>query len=56
MIHVEAPRIEATSAEERALVFCSEICRDEFAELFDLVSPGNWTTRATPRPRRVVST
>ena len=51
MFHFEAPRIEATSSLGRMVVFCSEVCRDEFMELFGLASPGSWTTRTTQRPR-----
>jgi hypothetical protein len=54
MIHGEAARIETTSAEGRAVVFCSEICRNEFAELFQLESLGQWTTgkQGATRSRR----
>jgi hypothetical protein len=51
MIHFEAARIEATSSQGRTVVFCSEECQGEYAELFGLAAPGTWASRATRRPR-----
>ena len=42
MIHLRGERIEATGLDGASLVFCSEICRDEYAELFGLGDPGGW--------------
>ena len=52
MIHREAPRIEATSSQGRKAVFCSELCRDEFAALFGLSELGEWHAGGTGRARQ----
>jgi hypothetical protein len=42
MIHFRASRIEAEASDAKVVVFCSEICRDEYADLFTLASAGTW--------------
>jgi hypothetical protein len=51
MIHFEARRLEGTSRDGRTVVFCSDICHDEFAEVFGLATLGSWATRTTRRPK-----
>jgi hypothetical protein len=41
MVHTRRPRI-AARAEGRPVVFCSELCRDEYDRLFGLSDRGQW--------------
>ncbi len=43
MLHERQRRIEATG-ERGAIVYCSEICRDEYLEIYGLTDPGQWVT------------
>ena len=46
MIHDRQRRIEADSGGREPLVFCSEICRDEYVEVHGLADRGTWVTGA----------
>jgi len=36
MLHKNAPQVEVTKLDGKRLVFCPDICLDEYAALFDL--------------------
>lgn len=42
MLHTRRARIAARAADGRSLVFCSDLCRDEYAELYGLAERGDW--------------
>ncbi len=42
MIHAKRRRIGAVDAAGRPVVFCSELCRDEYAVRAGLSEPGTW--------------
>jgi hypothetical protein len=42
MIALNAPRIEAVDVAGRRVSFCSEVCRDEFADIAGLIERGEW--------------
>ena len=54
MMHTARPHIAARKSVEAVelprrsggalAVFCSELCRDEYAELFGLAEKGDWVT------------
>lgn len=44
MMHTARPHIAARKSEKKPAVFCSELCRDEYAELFGLADKGDWVT------------
>ncbi|MCY3923992.1 MAG: hypothetical protein OXG52_00550 [bacterium] len=44
MIHERRRRIEAPSGGRGPLVYCSEICRDEYVEMHGLEDRGRWVT------------
>lgn len=44
MIHERQRRIEATGGGRDRLVYCSEICRDEYTEMHGLTDLGQWVT------------
>jgi hypothetical protein len=44
MMHTSRPHIAARKSERAPVVFCSALCRDEYAELFGLAEKGDWVT------------
>jgi hypothetical protein len=52
MIHLQADRIEAAGMAGENIVFCSEICRSEYQELFGLSDRGEWRSPAAATPTR----
>ena len=46
MIHDRQRRIEADGGGREPLVFCSELCRDEYVEMHGLADRGAWVTGA----------
>lgn len=46
MIHERRRRIEAAGPGRDPLVYCSEICRDEYVEMHGLTDRGRWVTGA----------
>lgn len=40
MVHTRRARIVAAGRDGASLIFCSELCRDEYADLVGLSSPG----------------
>lgn len=57
MIHTRRSRIVARALDDRTVVFCTDRCRDEYAELSGLADSGDWADGATAsaRSRRVGS-
>jgi hypothetical protein len=53
MIHLRGERIRATGRDGAAVVFCSEICRDEYEALFGLADRGRWEAAAAVGARRL---
>jgi hypothetical protein len=51
MLHTSRRRIDAADTEGRRVPFCSELCRDEYAELVGLSDAGSWAD-GTIRTRR----
>jgi hypothetical protein len=45
MIALNGPRIEALAADGKQIVFCSEICRDEYEALVGLLDRGAWRSK-----------
>ena len=58
MVHTRRARIVGRGEDGRTLVFCSELCRDEYAELVGLADRGEWaaigTTGSGRRPTAVL--
>jgi len=46
MIHERQRRVEADGGGRDPLVYCSEICRDEYVEMNGLADRGSWVTGA----------
>jgi hypothetical protein len=42
MMHHSRPRLAARDAEGARVLFCSELCRNEYAELIGLSDAGAW--------------
>lgn len=55
MIHTRRPRIVASTTSDRAVVFCSELCRGEYTDLFGLGDPGEWSQGSSATPARRVT-
>jgi hypothetical protein len=52
MRHHSQPRIDALDADGKRVLFCTELCRDEYAELFGLSDRGAWAEGGAVRTRR----
>ena len=52
MRHHSQPRIEAVGEDGKPVLFCTELCRDEYADLHGLSEPGEWVAAGTVRTRR----
>lgn len=52
MMHHSRPRIDALDADGKRVLFCSELCRDEYAALSGLSALGEWHAEAAVRTRR----
>ena len=53
MVHTRRARIAARGLDGRPEVFCSELCRDEYADLFGLADRGEWRASGDVRGREV---
>ena len=51
MLHFRRPRIAALDTDERRVLFCSELCRDEYAETPGLADRGAWQEAAVESRR-----
>jgi hypothetical protein len=48
MIWTDVPRIEIRGERRKVTTLCSELCRDEYVELYGLEDRGAWRTPAPP--------
>ena len=52
MVHTRRARIVARGLDRRAVVFCSELCRDEYEDLVGLAERGDWAATGASTGRR----
>ena len=48
MMHTSRPHIAARRSGGAIVFFCSELCRNEYGELFGLDEQGDWVTVPEP--------
>jgi hypothetical protein len=48
MMHTSRPHIAARRSGGAIVFFCSELCRNEYGELFGLDEQGDWVTVSEP--------
>jgi hypothetical protein len=46
MIYIDVPRIEIRGTGRQVTTLCSDLCRDEYTELYGLDDRGAWRTPA----------